>query len=59
MRTVKFEELLLEDKKEDYLRVNVGNVITSDEGKKYEAMRKLGWGANSTVWIGRDLDEKA
>lgn len=55
----RFEEQLLEDKKHDYLEVGVGGVIQSDTDKKYEAVRKLGWGANSTVWIGRDLDEKA
>ena len=59
LRADKFEEQLLEDKKHDYLRVSVGSIITSDEGKKYETLRKLGWGINSTVWVGRDLDEEA
>ncbi|KAL5476660.1 hypothetical protein ACEPAI_2846 [Sanghuangporus weigelae] len=58
-KIAKFEEQSLEDKKNDYLDVSVGGIITGDAGLRFEAVRKLGWGVNSTVWVGRNLAEEA
>ena len=55
----KFDEQLLGNVKSGYYEVNVGDIIRGDTGERYEAVRKLGWGINSTVWMGRDCIEEA
>ncbi|KAL5514154.1 hypothetical protein ACEPAG_2242 [Sanghuangporus baumii] len=39
--------------------VTAGGIIRGDGGETFEAVRKIGWGVNSTVWVGRDCSAKA
>ncbi|KAL5521472.1 hypothetical protein ACEPAF_2220 [Sanghuangporus sanghuang] len=54
LRTTKVDEELLGSDTSGYYPVTAGSTITGDEGETFEAVRKLGWGVNSTVWVGRD-----
>ncbi|KAL5476657.1 hypothetical protein ACEPAI_2843 [Sanghuangporus weigelae] len=57
--TTNFEEELLSNDKNGYNSVHAGSTIKGDGGETYEAVRKLGWGINSTVWVGRNCSENA
>ncbi|KAL5476658.1 hypothetical protein ACEPAI_2844 [Sanghuangporus weigelae] len=59
LRTTKVDEELLGSDTSRYYPVSVGSIIRGDEGETFEAVRKLGWGVNSTVWVGRDCSDKA
>ncbi len=45
------EEQLPFYKREDYYPMRIGEVV----GEHYQVVAKLGYGATSTVWLGRDL----
>ncbi|KAL5498837.1 SKY1_1 [Sanghuangporus vaninii] len=52
-----FEEELLNNDKNGYYPVHAGSTVKGDGGETYEAVRKLGWGINSTVWVGRNCSD--
>ena len=51
---IKTDEEILGANEGEYCPINVGTVLKGGEGEIFEAVRKLGWGVNSTVWVGRN-----
>ena len=53
------EEGRFDDERVGYYRLRAGDIIEPKEKEdpRYEAVRKLGWGINSTVWVGRNLSD--
>ncbi|KAF8636751.1 hypothetical protein AX16_010955 [Volvariella volvacea WC 439] len=58
-RMAKFDEEVLGQDKHGYYPVSAGTIIGDDGSERYEAVRKLGWGVNSTVWLGRNCSDEA
>ena len=59
MSQARLEEKSL-DSDRGFADVRVGSVVEDNGGAgiKYEIVRKLGWGASSTVWLGRSRSEE-
>ncbi|KAL5521465.1 hypothetical protein ACEPAF_2213 [Sanghuangporus sanghuang] len=56
--TTNVEEELFDHAKLGYLSISAGPIIRGDAGETYEAVRKLGCGVNSIVWVGRNCSER-
>ncbi|KAL5514153.1 hypothetical protein ACEPAG_2241 [Sanghuangporus baumii] len=52
------DEGLFDNEKLGYPVISAGSIIRGDRGETYEAVRNLGCGVNSTVWVGRNCSEQ-